>query len=398
MQLRWLMFFKRTLFVVLLFSLNLSAQVGISGKLKQNRTLLRQIENQINELRTKIATSKKQESSLLHKIALIDQEMALIQRSRGILQQEVQLLNQKIDSTRQALKETEERLQSLRDLYARRAVYAYKYGHKRNLELLLTSRSLNQALIRLKYLKQIASHDEKLMYLIQKKKEHIRAIKAQLEQNLAQKSAALNRIKQQEQIYLSRRKEKQRLLRRIKWTRKTYASQLNQREKEKQRLLDLIASLEKSRKTQTIPSPKEAPPDFKFQSLAKAKGKLPWPAKGKIITHYGRQRDPKTKTSIRRFDIEIKVKESTPVHCVFPGVVRMITYLPGYGNTVIVDHGKGYYTVYAHLSEIYVYKNSYVDKNQIIGKVGSAGYIGPVSLVFGIYGSNRTYNPEKWLE
>ena len=385
--------------MILLMSVGLRAQVGLSGKISQNRTLLKQIETQINDLRVKITSSKKKETSILHQIDLIDHEMALIQRSRGILQREVRLLSEQIDSAQTALENAEKRLQVLRDLYARRAVYAYKYGHDYNLELLLTSRSLNQALVRLKYLREIARHDETLMQLIEKKKQRIKAIRDQLQQALAQKSRALNTIKKQEAMYLARKKEKQRLLRKVKWTHKTYTNLLNQKERERQRLLNLIASLEKSRKARkaTVP-PKAAPPNFKFMNLAKARGKLPWPVKGKVITHYGKQRDPKTKTYTTNIDIEIKVKEGTPVRCVFPGVVRMITYLPGYGNTVIVDHGKGYYTVYSHLSEVDVSKNSYVDRNQIIGKVGDSGYIGPVTLRFGIYGSSRTYNPERWLE
>ena len=393
------MFFKRVLLAVFLMTFGLQAQVGLSGKISQNRTLLKQIEAQINDLRVKITSSKKKETSILHQIDLIDHEMALIQRSRGILQREVRLLSEQIDSVQTALQNAEKRLQILRDLYARRAVYAYKYGHDYNLELLLTSRSVNQALVRLKYLREIARHDETLMQLIEKKKQRIQTIKDQLQQALTQKSQALNAIKKQEAVYLARKKEKQRLLRKVKWTHKTYTNLLNQKERERQRLLNLIASLEKSRKARkvTVP-PKAAPPNFKFMNLAKARGKLPWPVKGKVISHYGKQRDPKTRTYTKNIDIEIKVKEGTPVHCVFPGVVRMITYLPGYGNTVIVDHGKGYYTVYSHLSEVDVSKNSYVDRNQIIGKVGDSGYIGPVTLRFGIYGASRTYNPERWLE
>lgn len=393
------MFFKHVLTIVFLMVFTLQAQVGLSGKINQNRTLLQQIETQINDLRVKITSSKKRETSILHQIALIDHEMSLIQRSRGILQQDVRLLNLQIDSTQKALQNTEKRLQILRDLYARRAAYAYKYGHENNLELLLTSRSISQVLVRLKYLREIARHDETLMQLIQKKKQRIQIIKEQLQQALAQKSHTLNSIKKQELVYGSRKKEKQRLLCKVKWTHRTYATLLSQKERERQRLLNLIASLEKSRKARKVVSPpKAAPPNFKFKNLAKARGKLLWPAKGKVITHYGKQRDPKSRTYIKNIDIEIKVKEGTPVHCVFPGIVRLITYLPGYGNTVIVDHGKGYYTVYSHLAEINVSKNSFVDRNQVIGTVGDSGYLGQVSLRFGIYGSNRTYDPERWLE
>lgn len=73
----------------------------------------------------------------------------------------------------------------------------------------------------------------------------------------------------------------------------------------------------------------------------------------------------------------------------FPWSCTNHNLLPGYGNTVIVDHGKGFYSIYSHLAQIYVYKNATVRQNQIIGKVGDSGYLGPVSLRFGIYGSKK---------
>jgi len=82
---------------------------------------------------------------------------------------------------------------------------------------------------------------------------------------------------------------------------------------------------------------------------------------------------------------------------VFSGIVRVVTYLPGYGNTVIVEHGNGYYTVYAHLAEIYVHKGAAVETNKVIGTVGDSGSLAGAKLQFGIYGGNKTYNPEKWL-
>ncbi|NOX88738.1 MAG: peptidoglycan DD-metalloendopeptidase family protein [Calditrichaeota bacterium] len=374
------------------------AQISLDKKIRQNRSLLKEIESQIEKLRLKIFSARQKEAAIVTQIELLDHEMSLIIRSKGILEQEIRLLGQKIENTKLQLKATEKRLQKLKELYARRAVYSYKYGRARNLELLLTSNSINQALIRLKYLKQIANHDETLMKLIKEKKAQIQRMKAELELTFTRKTDALSQIRRKAENYLARKSEKEQLLKKLKWTQSTYQKQLSRKDQERRQILNLILSLEKERKSQRSVTPKEAPPEFNFQNIVKARGKLPWPVKGKVITHYGKQRDPDSRTYIKNTDIEITAPVGTPVRCVFPGVVRIITYLPGYGNTIIVDHGKGYYSVYSHLAEIYVYKNSYVEKNQILGKVGESGYIGPVSLRFGIYGNNKTYNPENWLE
>ncbi len=393
------MLFRRIVFAFLLMAVSLWAQVGITKKLKENRTLLKQIEAQIDNLRLKIISSQKKETTLARQMTLLEHEMSLMQRKRGILQQEVRLLNAEIDSTQRALQDAEKRLQTLRTLYAQRAVYAYKYDRLHRWEFLLTAHSLNQALLRLKYLKQIARHDESLMQLIQKKKEHILAIQNQLHQALVQKNNVLASLKKQERVYQKRKKEKQRLLSKLKRSRKTYAVLLKEKEKQRQNILELIAALERDRKARTTRTlPKNAPPNFELQGLSKLKGRLPWPVRGKIITHFGREVDPRSKTVTKNIYVEIKTKEGTPVRCVSPGVVRIITYILGYGNMIFVDHGKGYYTIYAHLSEIYVHKNSYVDRGQIIGKVGDSGYFGPVRLRFSIVTPRGIRNPERWLE
>ncbi len=388
------------LFFLFFFSLSF-AQVGgdITQKLTANRHSLNEINAQIERIRKKLASQKKTELSLLQQLNLLNKEMALIQHSKGLLEQEIRLLNTKYQQAQQQLKEAEEQLQSLQKLYAQRAVYAYKYGRLRKLEMLLTSRSINQAFVRLKYLKQIARHDENLMELIKKKKKQIAAIEHELQQTLAQKNKSLEELKTKAKTYLAKKREKQRLLKSIKWTRQTYLAELKQKEKERERLLALIASLEKEKKNVNYPKQlARKPANFRFLNMRKAKGKLPWPVKGKVITHYGRIYDPKSKTSIPNSEIEILVKVGTPVKCVFPGVVRAIVYFPSYGNTVVVDHGKGYYTIYSHLGEIFVAKDTYVNKNDVIGKVGDSGYQGKTSLRFGIFGVNKMTNPERWLE
>ena len=378
----------------------LFAQFGIEKNLNQNRSLLKKLDRQIEELRQKILATKRKEADLELQIQLLDQEMALIMRSKGVLEQEIDLVQKKISQKQQELNEAEKRLEQLKQLYTERVFYSYKYGRVKNIELLISARSINQALVRIKYLQQIARHDANLIKIIENKRQQIAAIKRTLQSNLQQKNLALREIQKKTNQYLARKAEKQNLLRKLKSTHYSYQKQLTEKDRQRKQLLDLIAALEKERLAkakQTVPA-KSTEISFNFENFRKAKGKLPWPVKGKVITRYGKQRDPVSKTYIKNTDIEIKARPGTPVKCIFPGVVRIITFLPGYGNTVIVDHGKGFYSIYSHLAQIYVYKNATVRQNQIIGKVGDSGYLGPVSLRFGIYGSKKTYNPLSWLE
>lgn len=388
----------KLIFLILVLAVQtLIGQQNLDKKIVQNRTLLENLEEQINSLKKNIRVSRKKEKSILQKIALLDKEKALISRSKGILQQQRDLISQKIEHTNLNLKNAEQRYQHLKALYAQRAVYAYKYGKTKPAQLILQSSSLNQALIRYRYLKLIADHDKRMLTTIKKKKDEIREIRQKLKTELDRKRATLSKLHKRENDYNDRKNRKKSLLKKINWDQSKYQQRLAGKKKEKKNLIQLLLELERERKKT---EKQESGPEkirFKFKNFRRAKGKLPWPVKGRIITHYGKQRDAKSKTYIKNTDIEIKSRLGTPVHCVFSGVVRIITYLPGYGNTIIVEHGNGYYTVYAHLAEIYVHKGSVVQTNAVIATVGDSGSLAGAKLQFGIYGGKSIYNPEKWL-
>ncbi len=389
-------------YFILLFwltAIGLSAQ-SLDNQMDANRRQLESLKTEINRIREALGRVKNSESSVLKQIALIDEHSALIARQKGVLKQQSRLLQKQIQRTNRKLESTKQRLKQLKALYAKRLVYAYKYGRMRQAELLLSSASLNQAMIRYRYLKEIESHDRRTLQSIQKKKIEIEKLKATLKKDLKRKQQNLREQQQQEALYLAQKKEKNRLLKKIRWNRITYGKQLAAKEKEKENLIQILLELERQRQQGLAAKSgkkAEALVNFKFDNFRKAKGKLPWPVSGRVISKYGKHKDPKSKTYVKNTDIEIKSKLGTPVRCVFKGVVRVITYLPGYGNTVIVDHGSGYYTVYSHLDEIYVQKNSSVHTNQVIATVGDSGSLAGAKLQFGIYGKQKVYNPEKWL-
>ena len=396
------MYFKMIKLLLFLFlPLLLFGQSSFDRQLSRNRSQLNSLKNEISQIKSKLNSVKKNEISILDQLTLIDKQTALTARAKGLLEQENRILRKKIKQTNKRLEETRQRYEQLKNLYAKRTVYAYKYGKIRSLELLLSSSSVNQAFIRYRYLQKIAEHDERSIRSILKRKREIENLKQSLDKDLQQKRRNLIAKKEQEAEYISRRKEKAALLKKIRWNEASYSKQLSIKEKEKENLIQMIIELERQRQEQLTNSRKSGEEplaiDFKFDDFSRAKGKLPWPVKGKVVTRYGKHKDKGSKTYTRNTDIEIKSKLGTPVHCVFKGVVRVITYLPGYGKTIIVDHGKGYYSVYSHLDEIYVQKDDGIKTGQVIAAVGDSGSLAGAKLQFGIYGKQRTYNPEKWL-
>lgn len=393
------MLFKYLYFILLVFLLpGLVLGEGYDDKITQNRSSLNKLKSEIDAIQRQINQSKQRESDTNEQIALIDKKVAYISRTRGLLEREHRLISAKINASNQQLKETRVRIKKLKEIYAERAVYAYKYGRVRNLGLILSSKSFNEAIIRYRYLRLIADHDQRMFESIQEKESEIIRLKTELEKNLELKSRNLHEKKKEEKNYLNNRLQKSELLKEIHKTQTDFLNQLKRKEREREQLTRLIAELERTRRQKKKGNEPSDYVQFDFEDITKAKGKLPWPVDGKIITKYGKQLDPGgSKTYIKNTDIEIQSKLGTPVKSIFTGVIRIITYLPGYGNTLIVDHGKGYYSVYSHLDEIYVQKDDFVKIGDVLATVGDSGSLSGAKLQFGIYGSQESYNPESWL-
>ena len=136
---------------------------------------------------------------------------------------------------------------------------------------------------------------------------------------------------------------------------------------------------------------------LKTKSFKALKGQLPWPADGRIISKFGRQWNSKLKTTTENPGIDIKGKPGSSIRTVLGGVVTTITYIRGYGTTIIVDHGGGFYTVYSHVTNIQTNVDSQVRNGDVIAYMGDSGSINGSKLHFEIWGKGQKLDPEKWL-
>jgi len=127
------------------------------------------------------------------------------------------------------------------------------------------------------------------------------------------------------------------------------------------------------------------------------KGKLPWPTSGRVIARFGQQRNPRLNTVTENPGIDIRTPPDAVVMSVLDGLVTTITYLRGYGTTVIIDHGKDLYTVYALVEEVEVIEGQYVDQGQVIARVGANGGLDDSRLHFELWANQQKMDPAAWL-
>ncbi len=171
------------------------------------------------------------------------------------------------------------------------------------------------------------------------------------------------------------RKKKAKLLASLKRTSDRYQDKMRQ-------LLEQIES-------------KKRQEEFARGSIFKKKGKLPWPVKGKIVRSFGPFR---LKGVMQRSQgIDIETGEGTAVRSIFEGTVVFVNWMNGYGNTIIVDHGGGYYSVYGHLKKVDKAMGDKVSAKEVIARVGQSGDVLSPMLHFELRFHDKPQDPHTWL-
>jgi murein DD-endopeptidase MepM/ murein hydrolase activator NlpD len=142
------------------------------------------------------------------------------------------------------------------------------------------------------------------------------------------------------------------------------------------------------------PSPK----DPAYQAPPQASGALTWPAPSTYVTSsYGYRNHPIFGTSRFHSGVDIAADYGDPIAAADSGTVIYSDWMSGYGYTVIIDHGNGISTLYAHNSSLYVGNGQYVNKGQQIAGAGSTGYSTGPHLHFEVRVNGSTINPMSYF-
>ena len=98
-----------------------------------------------------------------------------------------------------------------------------------------------------------------------------------------------------------------------------------------------------------------------------------WPTKGWLTSYFGMRKSPFSGKMVMHEGLDIAANTGTPVLATADGVVARVKYSPGYGKVLIIDHGYGYRTVFAHNSQILVKSGQRITRGDIVAKVGNTG-------------------------
>ena len=358
------------------------------------------LRKEIADYERKIKNTSDREKSEIERLNEIDEEISLVRNLIYRLRKEEKIKETSITQAEVTIEKKELEHTSLVNRYAKRVTHTYKKGRLSDLEKLLDAKSWRQAVYRAKYIKIISEHDRSLADEIRRNLIEIEAKQTVLERELTDirkiDKEKLSRKKWLEQRRRVRNKE----LGNLKRDRQKMSVALNQRKKAAQQMESIISRLDRERVARIAELERRRKEMALLGSVPfkELKGKLPWPIEGKVISRFGTYQNPNLKTVTENTGIDIHGSEGTEVKSIYDGIVTTVTYIRGYGNTVILDHGDGFYSVYTHVTDVEVEENSYVNARDIIAHVGDSGSLEGTKLHFEIWGNKDKLNPELWLK
>ncbi len=380
---------------------------GFPGQeeIKKKQSQLQKLRKDIDGYESKIKENQKKEHATLDLLDTYDKQAVLLRTLISKLREEESSLQASVETTRATIAAMNNQLKFLTQHYAHYASSVYKHGPIYDLELLLASKSLNEALLRAEYLRRFSAQRKRDLSNLGNRRDEYQDQNDLLQRQLTEERGLITEKTNEEANLKLKMMKRKSLLTEIRRDKKNYQKEMSRKLEAAKQMEQFIAKLidedrerrakeEAKAREKNVPPPKELTSPGVFDAK---RGRLRWPvSQGKVTARFGNHENPTLHTVSQNPGIDITVAAGTSVEAITDGEVSLISWLPSYGNLIILNHKGGFRTVYAHLSEITVNEGEKVYEGDRIGRSGEA-LSGPM-LHFEIWKDRDKQDPEEWLK
>jgi murein DD-endopeptidase MepM/ murein hydrolase activator NlpD len=122
-----------------------------------------------------------------------------------------------------------------------------------------------------------------------------------------------------------------------------------------------------------------------------------WPVDGRLMSHFGRRSDPFSGEGAFHAGVDISAARGTPIKATASGIVTVAAWAGDYGRLVIIDHGNGFQTYYAHLSRVDVIEGQTIRVGDSVGKAGATGRATSSHLHYEVRRRHIPVNPYQYM-
>ena len=357
------------------------------------------LEREIALIDKQLKENSKKSYNALNSLTLVRKKVADRKELLAESDMELTRINAAVKSKKAEIDRIQNRLDTLSAYYSKLISSAYRNRDSRVWYMyILASDNVGQAFRRIGYMRNLSSNlnrqGDKIKAAreeLQKETDSLMVMKSQAQSVRNRRAADLASLQSEE-------KEAAALVSNLQRNKTRYQQQLAAKKKQvdalNREIERIIASAVNGGKSGSKTS---KPVDLKLDAeFAKNMGKLPWPATGPVVDHFGQHYHPvftKVKLPFNN-GINIALAKDTEIKSVFNGIVKQIVVMPGYGKCVLVQHGN-YFSFYCRLGNVSVKAGDKVSTGDVIGRIDTIDDM--TQLHFQIWQGTKPQNPELWL-
>lgn len=331
----------------------------------------------------KVEDADVKQRQVLSALYQLNKKIKKLVTERGETVQERAFLEVNIRQLSLKVQELERRSGSQKSLLAERLRAIYKLGGPSVARFIFSSSSSSDLERNLKILGIVASRDLELIKNYNQDLKELQKKREALASRLEKLKSVEVRVAGQEKMLRKEQELKNKLLDGIRRSKLFAINRINGlREKSLQYNLEDVGLF-----------------DLLFKpSFADQKGLLPLPTQGTLSQRFGLVKNEDHGYTVSNKGIYISAAQGTPVKSVFGGRISYVGEIPGYGATLIVDHGDHYYSVYSHTQDVTVAVGDEVEQQQQIALIGTPPVDQTPGIYFEIRHFSEPYDPQQWMK
>ena len=360
------------------------------------------IQKEINQLDRNIKKNTEAKKDLSSELKQKEKKISKTKKELYKIKKKFKSNKKKIKRLNKQLLKLEKKIKIKKKLLSSRLYQAYTNGNPGYLQMYLDGINPSQISRESYYIGYYSKQQDVEINEIKKSYKKIEVTKILTNKTL-KKVASLKKRKERNAKKLQKQKrEKAKVIKKIN---KKLSSQKKRKQKliqNEKKLTTIFKALIKKIKanankksSKKIKADNKLIPDNKFDGIdfRKLKGKLKLPVKGKIIHKFNSKRKD---TGVAWKGIFIKAKEGGDVYAIASGKVVFSDWIKGFGNIIIIDHGKGYMSLYGNNSSLLKESNDIVKGGSVIAIVGNSGGNSTNGLYYELRKNSKPFNPLKW--
>lgn len=370
------------------------------------RDELKGVKQEIKAKKKLISKTRKVEAVVSTELQEINRNLVQKESDLGRLDRDLKVVESSLGRTgSEILRVTDEANRKKLEI-ERRLASLYKAGELGALRMFFSAESFPQMAENIRYMRSILEHDKQIFSEYDKQIVELRKLKADLERDAAKKAHIKDGIAVKKLEIEQEKSKKAALLVQVRQDRSSYEKSLKELQANAARLQTMMARLEalsrrklsaRHEKRGSKLKPLAELPPVPDRGFASQKGRMSLPVRGEIVETYGKHKHPDFDSYTFSKGLSISAGSGSEIRSIYDGSVIFADYFKGYGNMIIIDHGGGYFSLYAHAARILKKVGAEIARNETVATVGDSDSSRGPMLYFEIRHQGKPVDPAGWV-